>query len=95
MAVFDLGVALDGQGDVEGARAAYEQAIASGYPEASQPAAVNLRFLLKKQDAKHRRAVYQQAIDSGHPDQAQQRPSTLGSCLKSKATWRVRRRPTS
>ena len=48
----------------------------------SQPAAVNLRFLLKKQDAKHRRAVYQQAIDSGHPDQAPTAAFNLGLLLE-------------
>ncbi|MBV9455477.1 MAG: tetratricopeptide repeat protein [Rubrobacter sp.] len=68
-AAFYLGVLLAEQGDIEGARAAYQQAIDSNHPGQAPAAAVNLGVLLKEQgDVQGARAAYQQAIDSNHPE---------------------------
>jgi len=54
---------------VEGARAAYQQAIDSGDPDAAPGAALSLGNLLADQgDVEGARAAYQQAIDSGDPE---------------------------
>jgi TPR repeat protein len=58
---------LEGQGNVVGARAAYQVAIDSGHAEAAPMAAVNLGVLLAGQgDVVGARAAYQVAIDSSH-----------------------------
>ena len=44
----NLGVLLDEQGDVEGARAAYQRAIDSGHPDEAPRAMVNLGVLLAR-----------------------------------------------
>ena len=65
----NLGVLLAEQGDVEGARAAYQRAIDSGHPEQAPAAMVSLGVLLNEQgDVEGARAAFQRAIDSGHPD---------------------------
>jgi tetratricopeptide (TPR) repeat protein len=64
-------VLLKDQGEVEGARAAYQQAIDSGHHERAPIAALELGDLLKKQgEVEGARAAYQQAIDSGHHERA-------------------------
>ena len=67
-AAFNLGVLLEKQGDVAGARAAYQRAIDSGKPDYALMAAVNLGMVLGKQgDVAGARAAYQRAIDSRAP----------------------------
>ena len=78
-----LGVLLKEQGDVEGAKAAYQQAIASGHAEWAPEAAVNLGALLKEQgDVEEAKAAYQQAIASGHADMAPKAAFNLGLLLR-------------
>ena len=82
-AAVNLGVLLEEQGDADGAKAAYQQAIDSGHADQAPKAAVNLGVLLKEQgDADGAKAAYQQAIDSGHPDQAPMAAFNLGVLLK-------------
>ena len=77
-----LGELLAEQGDVEGARAAYQQAIDSGDPDAGPSAASRLGWLLEQQgDVAGARAAYQQAIDSGHPREAPYAAVNLGPLL--------------
>ena len=95
-AAHNLGFLLQEQGDVEGARAAYQQAIDSGHADAAPGAWGNLGALLEEQgDVEGARAAYQQAIDSGHADQAPRPGSTSGPCSKTRVMWRGRGRPTS
>ena len=57
------------QGDPQGARAAYQQALDSGDPEVAPWAAADLGMLLAEQgDPQGARAAYQQALDSGNPE---------------------------
>ncbi|MDB5064078.1 MAG: Tetratricopeptide repeat protein, partial [Chloroflexi bacterium] len=78
----NLGVLLAEQGDVEGARAAFQQAIASGHPDEAPRAARNLGLLLAEQgDVEGARAAFQQAIASGHPDEAPRAARNLGLLL--------------
>ena len=76
------GVLLAEQGDVQGAKAAYQQAIDSGHADEAPTAAVNLGVLLQEQgEWRGAKAAYQQAIDSGHADVGARRPrSTWGTC---------------
>jgi Tfp pilus assembly protein PilF len=75
----NLGVLLAEQGDVEGARAAFQQAIASGHPDEAPRAARNLGLLLAEQgDLEGARAALQQAIASGHPDEGPRAARNLG-----------------
>ena len=82
-AMFGLGQLLAEQGDVEGARAAYQRAIDSGDREWATPAAlVNLGVLLDQQgDVEGARAAYQQVIDSEHPKWALRATGGLGDLL--------------
>ena len=67
---------------MDGARAAYQQAIDSGHADAAPMAAVNLGELLAEQgDADGAKAAYQQAIDSGHADAAPTAAVNLGELL--------------
>ena len=96
MAAGSLGVLLAEQGDVEGAKAAYQQAIDSGAPRGSTEGALNLGVLLRRQgDVDGAQAAYQQAIDSGHPEQAPKAAANLGLCSRSKGMSRAPRPPTS
>ena len=64
---------------MEGAKAAYQQAIDSGHADAAPQAVVNLGILLERQgDAEGAKAAYQQAIDSGHADAAPEAAVRLG-----------------
>jgi tetratricopeptide (TPR) repeat protein len=69
------------QGDVEGARAPYQQAIDSGHAGWAPEAAVSLARLLAGQgDVEGARAAYQQAIDSRHADWAPEAACALRAC---------------
>jgi tetratricopeptide (TPR) repeat protein len=80
-ALINLGtLLLRKQGDVEGARAAYQQAIDSAHPDAAARGAFNLAIVLTEQgDVEGARAAYQQAIDSAHPDVAAKAAVNLGN----------------
>jgi tetratricopeptide (TPR) repeat protein len=81
---------------VDGARAAYQQAIDSGHADAAPMAAFGLGGLLADHsDVDGARAAYQQAIDSGHADQAPSAALNLGVLLREQGMWTVRGPPTS
>ncbi len=61
----NLGLQLAEQGDVAGARAAYQLAIDSDHHDQAPRAAFNLGVLLAEKDVAGARAAYQRAIDSG------------------------------
>jgi tetratricopeptide (TPR) repeat protein len=85
-AAFNVGLLLEGQGDVAGARAAYRQTIATGHRDWAPLAARNLANLLTEQgDVAGARAALQQAIDSGHPEHAPAAAFFLGNLLFTKA----------
>ena len=94
-AAFNLGVLLAEQGDLAGAKAAYQRAIDSGHAEWAPKAAVNLGWLLEKQgDLAGAKIAYQRAIDSGHPKWAPHAAVNLGWLLEkqgdlagAKAAW--------
>ena len=77
-AVFNLGELLEQQGDVEGAKVAYQQALASEHAKVAPWAAFNLGGLLAEQGAvEGAQAAYQRAIKSGHPDWASRAAHSL------------------
>ena len=81
-AAVNLGLLLAEQGDVVGARVAYQRAIDSGHTEEAPRAAVNLGLLLAEQgDVDGARVAYQRAIDSGHTDEAPRAALNLGVLL--------------
>jgi tetratricopeptide (TPR) repeat protein len=83
MAAFNLGVLLEEQGDLEGAKAAFQQAIDSDHSDIALEALVNLGLLLKQQgDLEGAKAAFQQAIDSDHPEQAPKAAVNLGVLLE-------------
>jgi len=64
----NTGVLLQANGDTEGARAAFQQAIDSGHAEQMPKAELNLGVLLQGQgDRDGAIAAYQQAIGSAAP----------------------------
>jgi tetratricopeptide (TPR) repeat protein len=68
-AAYHLGLLQQEQGELEGARASYQQAIDSSDAEWAPVAAVNLGILLvKRGDLEGAKAAYQRAMDSGHPE---------------------------
>jgi Flp pilus assembly protein TadD len=68
---------------VQGAKAAYRQAIASGHADAAPQAAVNLGLLLAEQgDVQGAKAAFGQAIASVHADAAPRAAYNLGLLLK-------------
>jgi tetratricopeptide (TPR) repeat protein len=70
-AMVDLGDLLRSQDDIEGARAAFEQAINSRRAEWAPAAMVALARVLEKQgDRDGARAAFQQAVDTGNADWA-------------------------
>ncbi len=74
-----LGAQLNEQGDIDGARAAFQQAIDSGAPDTASLALLSLGVLLDQQgDIDGARAAFQQAIDSGGPDVASRALLSLG-----------------
>jgi Flp pilus assembly protein TadD len=71
---------------VEGARAAYQQAIDAGHSDIAPRAMVDLGVLLAEQgDVEGARAAYQQAIDTGHPDIAPRAMRNLAVLLDNEA----------
>jgi Flp pilus assembly protein TadD len=83
LAMFNLGVLLEEQGEVEAARAAYQRAIDTGHPEQAARAILVLGMLLDKQgEVEAARAAYQRAIDTGHRNYAPEAMLALGLLLK-------------
>lgn len=81
-AAFFLGVLLDQQGDLAGAKAAYWRAIDSDHAEWAPAAAISLGVLLDQQgDLVGAKAVLQQAIDSDYPDMAPKAAAGVGLVL--------------
>jgi tetratricopeptide (TPR) repeat protein len=80
---FVLGVLLHNQGDVDGAKAAYQQAIDSGNPDYAPGAAFYLGNMLRDQgNAAAAKAAYRQAVESGHLDEAPKAAVNLGAMLR-------------
>jgi tetratricopeptide (TPR) repeat protein len=79
---FNLALRLDEEGDVAGARRAYEHVIASGAEELVPPAAFSLAVLLGKHgEDDAARSAYEIAVESGHPRIAPAASFGLGSLL--------------
>jgi TolA-binding protein len=80
-----LGLVLQFQGDLAGARAAYRAAIDSGDPEQAPQASVNLGLLLQDEgDVAMAQAAFQAAIDSRHPHWGPEAEYRLGCLLEEK-----------
>ena len=78
-AALNLGILLEKQGDLEGAREAYQRAIDSEHPEYAPAATSNLGVLLGEQgDLEGAREAYQRAVDSEHPESAPMAALNLG-----------------
>jgi tetratricopeptide (TPR) repeat protein len=72
----------DALGDMEGARLAYEAAIAHDHPLHSPGARVNLAQLLEKQgDVASASLLFREVIDSGHPVESGRARTLLGYLL--------------
>lgn len=70
-------------GDVEGARSAFEAAIAWNHPLQSQGARVNLAQLLEKEgDRAGAALLFREVIDSGHPVESARARTLLGFLLE-------------
>ena len=81
-AAFNRGAALHEQGDAEGARAAYQQAIDSDHPRLASKAARNLGLMLVELgDTQGARAAFQRAVELGHPEVAAKAARSLGLLL--------------
>jgi tetratricopeptide (TPR) repeat protein len=78
------------------ARGAYDQAIASGHPNAAPTACTNLGHLLTiTDDRAGARTAYQRAIDSAHPDQRPRAWRHLGYRLIAWGRRQTRPRPSA
>jgi len=88
-AAFSLGQTLSEQGDVEGARSAYEQAIDSKDPEYAPAAAFQLGILLgRNDDIEGAKEAYRQAVNSGHPEHSPVAARNLGHLYKRQGRYR-------
>jgi TolA-binding protein len=77
------GIELYKWNDVAGAKAAFQEAIASGHADAAPKAARELGLLLWNQgDTARAKAAFQQAIASGHSHAAPLGAFNLGTLLK-------------
>src|SRR5215217_7649949 len=87
-ATFHRGSIFDRQGEYDLAVEAYQQAIASGHPEAAPRAAFNLGILFEER-AEYDLAVeaYQQAIDSRHPEESPRAAFDLGILFEERAEY--------
>jgi tetratricopeptide (TPR) repeat protein len=88
MAAVRLGELLEKQGNVAGARVAFQRALDSGHTEAAPKAAVSLGELLEKQgDVAGALAAFQWALDSGHVTWAPQAANSLKRIKRSPKKW--------
>jgi len=70
------------QGDLIGARAAYQQAIDSGHPDIAPQAQRDLgNLLMRERDSQRALSAYRQAMPPGHPDAAPEAANNLGNLL--------------
>ena len=80
---------LSEQGDVEGARSAYQQAIDSKDPEYAPAAAFQLGILLGRNDDREgAKEAYRQAVNSGHPEHSPVAARNLGHLYKRQGRYR-------
>ena len=80
---FRAGVSLGRQGDVEGARVAYQQAIDSGDAEHAPAAGFHLGLLLgQHDDIEGAKEAYRVAGNSGHPEYGPKAARNLGHLYK-------------
>jgi tetratricopeptide (TPR) repeat protein len=87
LAMFNLGILLEEQGEIEGARAAYQRAIDTGHPDYAPQAMLALGLLLKEQgDAEGARVAYQR-VDSDHPHSALEALVSLGIRLEERGDF--------
>jgi tetratricopeptide (TPR) repeat protein len=77
-----LGFLLSKQGDVEGARKAYQQAIDSGNDDASMAAQALGPLLLESEDVDDARKAYKLAVEFGHNELASLAALNLGRLLE-------------
>jgi tetratricopeptide (TPR) repeat protein len=83
LAAVNLGVLLAEQGDIEGAKTAFQRAFDFRDPDTMQSSTGSLGALLKKHgDIEGTKAVYQRAIDSGNADLAPRAAISLGNLLE-------------
>jgi tetratricopeptide (TPR) repeat protein len=83
LAAARLGVLLEEQGDIPGAKAAYRQAIAIGHTESAGPAVLALGVLLQEQrDLSGAKDAYRQAIATRHAESAGNAALRLGFLLQ-------------
>ncbi len=86
---FRLGASLGQQGDVEGARSAYQQAIDSGDAEHAPAAGFQLGLLLgQHDDIDGAREAYRLAANSGHPEYGPAAARNLGHLYKRQGRYR-------
>ena len=72
-AAFGLATRLAEEGDIDGAREAYQVAIDSGHPDVAPRAMVDLGNLIGDSlYPENARPLYQAAVDSGHPEAARE-----------------------
>ncbi|OIJ62820.1 serine protease, partial [Streptomyces mangrovisoli] len=76
-----LGVMLAGLGLAEEAESAYRTAIASGHPQWSLIARIDLAQLLSATDAPRARELLEGVVDSAHPEHMPQAADLLGDLL--------------
>src|SRR5579864_2011461 len=80
---FSLGTRLAEQGDVEGARSAFQQAIDSADPEYAPAAGYRLGLLLGQHgDIEGAKEAYRLAANSGHPQHSPVAARNLGHLYK-------------
>jgi tetratricopeptide (TPR) repeat protein len=95
LAAFNLGVGLQEDSDLDGARAAWERAIQSGYEDLVGKGLFNLGLLGEEQgDLNCACSTYRRAIESGHDEAVAKASINLGRLLKeqgdvdgAKAAW--------
>src|SRR5580658_4737596 len=86
---FNLGTRLAEQGDVEGARSAFQQAIDSADPEYAPAAGYRLGLLLGQHgDIEGAKEAYRLAANSGHPEHSPVAARNLGHLYKRQARFR-------
>jgi CHAT domain-containing protein/Flp pilus assembly protein TadD len=81
-AVFNRGVEIGRQGDIEGARTIFEQLANSADQEVASQAALNLGTLLFEEDIKGSLEAFQRAAGSGDPDVAPTADHRIGQLLE-------------
>ena len=90
MAAFNLGVLLEREGDIDGARTAYQMVTDSGpSPQASRAAFLLGSLLASQGDVDSAQAAFQAAIDSGHTEAASAAAFGLSELLAHKGDFKA------